>query len=106
VHRTPKNAILANLALSLSVGLGVGFGLNASRSYLLTNGLVLVLAVLYIYVSANFAVAFYYLRFRRDEFNPILHIGFPRPGASRRGSRGGARRAGAGRPRPPEPARR
>jgi amino acid transporter len=77
VHRTPKNAILANLVLSLGVGLGVGFGLNASRSYLLTNGLVLVLAVLYIYVSANFAVAFYYLRFRRDEFNWLLHIGFP-----------------------------
>lgn len=77
VHRTPKNAILANLALSLAVGLGVGFGLNASRSYLLTNGLVLVLAVLYIYVSANFAVAFFYLRFKRDEFNPVLHIAFP-----------------------------
>jgi amino acid transporter len=77
VHKTPKNAILANLALSLGVGLGVGFGLNASRSYLLTNGLILVLAVLYIYVSANFAVAFYYLRFRRDEFNWLLHIGFP-----------------------------
>jgi amino acid transporter len=76
-HRTPQNAILANLVLSLGVGLGVGFGLNASRSYLLTNGLVLVLAVLYIYVSANFAVAFYYLRFRRDEFNWLLHIGFP-----------------------------
>jgi amino acid transporter len=77
VHRTPKNAILANLVLSLGVGLGVGFGLNAARSYFLTNGLILVLAVLYIYVSANFAVAFYYLRFRRDEFNWLLHIGFP-----------------------------
>jgi len=75
--RTPQNAILANLVLSLGVGLGVGFGLNAARSYFLTNGLVLVLAVLYIYVSANFAVAFYYLRFRRDEFNPLLHIVFP-----------------------------
>ena len=76
-YRTPTNAILANLVLSLGVGLGVGFGLNAARSYFLTNGLVLVLAVLYIYVSANVAVAFYYLRFRRDEFNWLLHIGFP-----------------------------
>jgi amino acid transporter len=77
VHRTPTNAILANLALSLGVGLGVGFALNASRSYFLTNGLILVLAVLYIYVSANVAVAFYYLRQRRSEFNPILHIVLP-----------------------------
>jgi len=76
-HRTPTNAILANMILSLAVGLGVGFALNASRSYLLINGLVLVLAVLYIYVSANFAVAFYYLRQRRSEFNPLLHIVFP-----------------------------
>ena len=57
--------------------LGVGFLLNASRSRLLTNGLVLVLAVLYIYVSANVAVAFYYLRFRRHEFNWFLHIALP-----------------------------
>jgi amino acid transporter len=77
VHRTPTNAILANLALSLGVGLGVGFALNASRSYFLTNGLILVLAVLYIYVSANVAVALYYLRQRRSEFNPILHIVLP-----------------------------
>jgi amino acid transporter len=77
VHRTPTNSILANLALSLGVGLGVGFALNASRSYFLTNGLILVLAVLYIYVSANVAVALYYLRQRRQEFNPILHIVLP-----------------------------
>jgi amino acid transporter len=77
VHRTPTNAILANLVLSLAVGLGVGFALNASRSYLLTNGLILVLAVLYIYVSANVAVAFYYLRQRRQEFNWVLHIALP-----------------------------
>ncbi len=76
-HRTPTHAILANLTLSLAIGLGVGFLLNASRSYLLTNGLVLVLAVLYIYVSANVAVAFYYLRQRRDEFNWFLHIALP-----------------------------
>jgi amino acid transporter len=76
-YRTPTNAILANMVLSLVIGLGVGFLLNASRSYLLINGLVLVLAVLYIYVSANVAVAFYYLKQRRDEFNPLLHIVFP-----------------------------
>jgi amino acid transporter len=76
-YKTPTNAILANLALSLGVGLGVGFALNASRSYFLTNGLILVLAVLYIYVSANVAVALYYLRQRRQEFNPILHIALP-----------------------------
>jgi amino acid transporter len=33
--------------------------------------------VLYIYVSANVAVAFYYLRQRRQEFNWVLHIALP-----------------------------
>ena len=76
-RRTPTNAILANMILSLAIGLGVGLLLNASRSYLLTNGLILVLAVLYIYVSANVAVAFYYLKQRRDEFNWLLHLALP-----------------------------
>jgi amino acid transporter len=76
-YRTPTNAILANLVLSLAVGLGVGGLLNASRSYFLIDGLVLVLAVLYIYVNANLAVALYYLKQRRDEFNWLLHIVFP-----------------------------
>ncbi len=77
VHKTPTHAILANLVLSLAVGLGLGFGFNAARSYFLSNGLVLVLAVLYIYVSANVAVAFYYLKQRRSEFNAVLHIVLP-----------------------------
>jgi amino acid transporter len=76
-YRTPTNAILANMILSLTVGLVFGLLLNASRSYLLIDGLVMVLAVLYIYLSANVAVALFYLKQRRDEFNWILHIAFP-----------------------------
>ncbi len=77
VHKTPTHAILANLVLSLAVGLGVGFGFNAARSYFLTNGLVLVMAVTYIYISANVAVFFYYLKQRRSEFNVMLHFILP-----------------------------
>ena len=76
-HKTPTHAILAQLLLSLSAGLGLGFGFNAARSYFLSNGLVLVLAVLYIYVSANVAVFFYYWQQRRAEFNWILHFTLP-----------------------------
>jgi amino acid transporter len=77
VYRTPVNAIIANMVLSLAVGLVVGLLLNPSRSYFLVDGLILVLAVLYIYVSANVAVALYYLKQRRSEFNWILHIALP-----------------------------
>jgi amino acid transporter len=76
-YKTPTNAILANMVLSIAVGLVVGLLLNASRSYLLIDGLVLVLAVLFIYVAANIAVFLYYLRQRRDEFNWLLHVVFP-----------------------------
>lgn len=77
VHKTPTHAIIANLILSLAVGLGVGFGFQADRSYFLTNGLVLVLAVTYIYISANIAVFFYYLKRRRQDFNLVLHFILP-----------------------------
>ena len=76
-YKTPTNAILANMVLSIGVGLVVGLLLNASRSYLLIDGLVLVLAVLFIYVAANIAVFLYYLRQRRSEFNWLLHVVFP-----------------------------
>jgi amino acid transporter len=76
-HKTPTNAIIANLILSLVVGLAVGAGFGADRSYFLSNGLVLVIAVTYIYISANVAVFFYYLLERRAEFNLMLHFILP-----------------------------
>jgi len=55
VHKTPTNAILTQLALSLVAGLGVGAWIGADESFLLVDGLVLVLAVLFVYVMANAA---------------------------------------------------
>ncbi len=74
---TPTHAIVANAVLSLVVGLTVGYLVNPARSFLLIDGLVLVLAVLFIYVSANAAVFFYYFKKRRTEFNPVLHVLLP-----------------------------
>jgi len=70
--------MLGSTLVQLSKHMSAAGGLlNPSRSYFLVDGLILVLAVLYIYVSANVAVALYYLRQRRDEFNWILHIALP-----------------------------
>jgi amino acid transporter len=77
VHKTPTNAILVQLALSLAGGLGVGALIGADESFLLIDGLVLVLAVLFVYVMANVAVFAYYFWQRRSEFNVILHVVFP-----------------------------
>jgi amino acid transporter len=75
--KTPTNAILTQLALSLTSGLGVGALIGPDESFLLVDGLILVLAVLFVYVMANAAVfAFYYFQ-RRGDFNIILHVLFP-----------------------------
>jgi amino acid transporter len=76
-YKTPTNAILMQLVLSLISGLGVGALIGADRSFLLIDGLVLVMAVLFVYVMANAAVFAYYFFQRRAEFNILLHVVFP-----------------------------
>src|SRR5215469_8331814 len=76
-YQTPTNAILVQLALSLVSGLGVGAWIGADKSFFLVDGLVLVMAVLFVYVIANVAVFAYYGWQRRSEFNILLHIVFP-----------------------------
>lgn len=75
--RTPKNAILVQLAISLAVGLGVGVAFDPATSFSLIDGLVLVLAVGVVYIMSNVAVFMFYRREHRAEFNPILHLVFP-----------------------------
>jgi amino acid transporter len=75
--KTPTNAILAQMALALVSGIGVGAWIGADKSFLLVDGLVLVLAVLFVYVMANAAVFAYYFWQRRGDFNLILHVFFP-----------------------------
>jgi len=76
-YQTPTNAILVQLAISLISGLGVGAWIGAEKTFLLVDGLVLVMAVLFVYVIANVAVFAYYGWQRRSEFNILLHIVFP-----------------------------
>jgi len=76
-YKTPTNAILVQLALALVSGLGVGAWIGADKSFLLIDGLVLVMAVLFVYVMANAAVFAYYLWQRRSDFNIILHVLLP-----------------------------
>jgi amino acid transporter len=77
VHKTPTNAIMLQLVLTIGTGIGVGLALGPANSFFLIVGLLVVLTVVYVYVMANAAVARYYWREHRDEFNPIRHIFFP-----------------------------
>jgi amino acid transporter len=75
--KTPTNAILVQVVIALITGLGVGAWIGAEKDFLLVDGLVLVMAVLFVYVIANVAVFWYYLFQRRSDFNILLHIIFP-----------------------------
>jgi amino acid transporter len=76
-RRTPVNAIWLQMVLSIAIGIVAGLFLGPDNSFFLIVGLVVVLAVVYIYIMGNAAVAAYYWRQRRDEFNPILHAAIP-----------------------------
>ncbi len=78
VHKTPTNAIFAQLALSLASGLIGGIVLGGPDvSFFFIDGLILVLGVSFVYLIANVAVIRYYWRERRSEFNILLHVIFP-----------------------------
>lgn len=77
VHKTPSNAILAQMFLNLAVGIGGLILFAPDVSFFLFVGLVLVLGVTVAYLLANLAVFLFYWREKRDEFNWILHFVFP-----------------------------
>lgn len=77
VYKSPTNAIIAQMILTLAVGLGIGFWLGAANAFFLVEGLVLVIAVSFVYVIANIGVGVFYWREHRENFNWLLHIVFP-----------------------------
>ena len=76
-RKTPVNAIWLQMVLSIVIGIGAGLALNPDNSFFLIVGLVVVLAVVYIYIMGNAACTAYYWRQRRGEFNPFLHLIIP-----------------------------
>ncbi len=77
VHKTPTNAILAQLALNIVAGLFVGFVWGSETGFFFATGIVLVLAVTFVYILANAAVFRFYWREKKPEFNWLLHFVFP-----------------------------
>jgi amino acid transporter len=77
VHKTPTNAILAQMFVSIGSGIIGGIIYGPDVSFFFLVGLVLVLAVTVVYIMANIAVFRFYWTEHRDEFNVILHVVFP-----------------------------
>jgi amino acid transporter len=76
-HQTPVTAIMTQMCLALGSGLIFGAWFGADVSFFFVDGLILVLAVGFVYVIANIAVMRFYLRERRSEFNIFKHVMFP-----------------------------
>jgi len=76
-RKTPVVAVGIQFLLALGLGLPAAWFVGPDTFFFLMQGLVLVLAVIFVYAMANLGVFLYYWRERRDEFNPIFHFVFP-----------------------------
>ncbi len=76
-YKSPTNAILMQMALSLVSALTVGFIYGPDVSFYLIDGLILVIAVTFVYLMANLGVFMFYRGEHRAEFNWLLHLVFP-----------------------------
>ena len=76
-HKTPTNAILLQMVVNIAAGLFVGSQWDPQTGFYLVTGLLLVLAVSFVYILANVAVFRFYWTEHRSEFNWILHLVFP-----------------------------
>jgi len=65
------------MCLALGSGLIGGLLWGSDVAFFFIDGLILVLGVAFVYVIANIAVTFYYLKQRRNEFSVLLHLVFP-----------------------------
>lgn len=76
-YKTPTNAIFAQLALTYASGIIFGVWFHPDVSFFLFTGLVLVLAVAFVYLMANVGVGIYYWREHKVEFNWLWHVILP-----------------------------
>ena len=76
-RKTPTVAIFVQFLMALLLGLAVPFWIGPDVNFFLLTGLTLVLAIIFVYVMANFGLILYYWRERRSEFNWFFHFLLP-----------------------------
>ncbi len=76
-RRTPTVAIAMQFVISMALGLGLGALIGPTKSFILLVGFCLVIAVIFVYSMGNIGVLWHYWRYRRSQFNFILHFVFP-----------------------------
>jgi amino acid transporter len=75
-HRSPYIGIVIATLFSIAITLGLGFGYDPVTAFaMIGTGAVIILAATYIIVNA--ACIGFFLRRRRDDFNPLSHLVVP-----------------------------
>jgi amino acid transporter len=74
--RSPYVGLFAQLVITVGVALWLGFQYDPLTAFGLTATVIVVMFIP-IYILLNLACIVYYLRFRRGEFNPVLHLLLP-----------------------------
>ncbi|MDQ6683482.1 MAG: APC family permease [Chloroflexota bacterium] len=77
VHRTPVTAVHVQGAGGIIVAVLLGLVLGGPLPAFSLIGSTVTLIVIGIYILTNISCTVFYLRERRDEFNPLMHLVFP-----------------------------
>jgi amino acid transporter len=75
-HRSPYVAILVTGVVTIAISLSLGFKYDPTTAFSIV-GTALVILLVSIYMTANVACIGYFLRRRRQDFNPISHLVIP-----------------------------
>lgn len=75
-HRSPIVAVGVQFAIAVIVTLALGFAYDPVTAFLLIATIIVVVVVA-VYIVVNAACIGFFLRFRREAFNPLLHLVFP-----------------------------
>jgi amino acid transporter len=75
-HRSPYVAILVTGVVTIAISLSLGFKYDPTTAFSIV-GTALVILLVSIYMPANVACIGYFLRRRRQDFNPISHLVIP-----------------------------
>jgi amino acid transporter len=75
-YGTPRNAIIAQTALTFALGLGLGFLVGPFNAFLMI-GVAITVSLAVLYVLACLGVIKFFRTERRRSFNPLLHLVIP-----------------------------
>ncbi|MCW2779352.1 MAG: amino acid permease [Frankiales bacterium] len=75
-HRSPYLAVYAQFVIGVVVTLGLGFAYDPVTAFYLVATVIVIVVVL-VYILCNLACIGFFLRKRREDFSPLLHLVLP-----------------------------